>query len=214
MKYFWMHTARFCAWKAQNATHASCDTPFEQWVFVQAAGVLFEQKAGELLTLPGEQFKLPMARRMACLDRLAAEWGVSCQIVQQSDISSKVIIYRPPLVQARLHEVPPSILCGSLGYVCTITPDEFVAEVGRRWRETGAIPHEIGLALGYPAKDVLGYMGLQQLDFTACCGWRVYGDPLPSLTMSRACQDATRLALRLLHQPASSGSVSDEAAAA
>jgi hypothetical protein len=95
-----------------------------------------------------------------------------------------------------------------------ITPDEFVAEVGRRWHETKAIPHEIGLALGYPAKDVLGYMGLQQLDFTACCGWRVYGDPLPSLAMSRACQDATCLALRFLYQPASSDSVSDEAAAA
>lgn len=33
----------FHTWKARNATQASCETPFEEWVFVQAAGVLFAQ---------------------------------------------------------------------------------------------------------------------------------------------------------------------------
>ncbi|NJN67192.1 MAG: DUF3793 family protein [Chloroflexaceae bacterium] len=112
------------------------------------------------------------------------------------------------------HHLPPSpganppergsagVLGGTLGYVCPITAHAFVFEVGQRWREGGNLPHEIGLALGYPVKDVLGYMGLLPLDFTGCCGWRVYGDPSPSFAMSRACQDAVRCALRLLHQPA------------
>lgn len=211
MEQLWAHTSQFHPWKARNALSVSCETPFEEWVFVQAAGVLFAQKAGELLTLPAEQFALPMAQRLICLDALAAQWRIACQVVQQNDVSSKVVLYRPELVQARLYEVSPAILCGTLGYACTITPDAFVVEVGRRWRERGTIPHEIGLALGYPAKDVLGYMGLQQLDCTGCCGWRVYGDPAPSLAMSRACQDATRCALRFLYQPLS---VSDDRAAA
>jgi hypothetical protein len=203
MEHLWANTAQFQQWKAHNAACVSCETPFEEWVFVQAAGVLFAQKAGELLTLPAEQFSLPMAQRLACLERLAVQWGVACRVVQQNDVSSKVVIYRPTLVQARLHEVPPTILCGTLGYACTITPDAFVDEVGQRWQEQGSIPHEIGLALGYPVKDVLGYMGLQPLECTGSCGWRVYGDPKPSLAMSRACQDATRCALRFLYQPAS-----------
>jgi hypothetical protein len=201
MEQLWDRTPQFHAWKARTATCASCETPFEEWVFVQAAGVLFAQKAGELLTLPADQFGLPLTQRVACLNRLAVQWGIACQVVQQDAVSSKVVLYRPNMVQARLREVPPTILCGSLGYACTMTPDAFIAEVGRRWQEQGSIPHEIGLALGYPVKDVLGYMGLQSLDCTGCCGWRVYGDLAPSLEISRACQDATRCALRFLYQP-------------
>lgn len=189
-------------WKGQNTGNASCETPFAEWLFVQAASVLFAQKAGELLTLPAEQFTLPMAQRLACLDCLANQWGVAYHLLQQNEVSSKVILYRPALVQHRLHDVPPAILCGTLGYACCITPEAFVAEIGRRWRERGSIPHEIGLALGYPVKDVLGYMGLQPLACTGCCGWRIYGDPAPSVAMSRACQDATRYAVQVLYQPA------------
>jgi len=194
------YLAPFSEWKAQNADGASCETLFGEWLFVQVAGVLFAQKAGELLTLPAEQFALPMAQRLTCLDHLATQWGVMCHVLQQNEVSSKVVLYRPALVQHRLHEVPPAILCGTLGYACTITPEAFVSEIGRRWRERGSIPHEIGLALGYPVKDVLGYMGLQPLACTGCCGWRIYGDPAPSFAMSRACQDATRWAVRFLYQ--------------
>lgn len=203
MKYLLSHTAKFFHWKAQNDISPSCDTLFEQWVFVQIAGVLFEQKAGELLTLPiEEQFALPMVRRLACLERLAVEWGVMCLVLQQNEASSKVILYRPALVHARLCEVPLAILCGTLGYPWTPLPNAFVSEVGRRWREQGTIPHEIGFALGYPVKDVLGYMGLLPLECTGCCGWCIYGDPAPSFAMSRACQEARQCALCFLHQPA------------
>lgn len=37
-------------------------------------------------------------------------------------------------------------------------------------------PHEVGLFLGYPLKDVLGFMGLAPLPFVKTQGWRVYGD--------------------------------------
>ena len=210
MHKLWSYTALFSDWKVQIAACPSCHRTFEEWVFVQTASVLFDQKAGELLTLPAVQFDLPITRRLACLECLSAKWGMSCQVLQQDDGSSKVIVYNAPLVQARLNEVPPYILCGALGYARTITPDAFVLEVARRWQEQGTIPHEIGLALGYPAKDVLGYMGLLQLEFTACCGWRVYGDPTHSLTMSQACQDATQCALRFLYQQVAS---SEDAAA-
>lgn len=37
-------------------------------------------------------------------------------------------------------------------------------------------PHEIGLILGYPLKDVLGFMGLAPLSYVKTRGWQVYGD--------------------------------------
>lgn len=212
MEYVWRNVARLHNWKTQHGADSSHETLFEQWVFVQVASVLFEQKAGELLTLSAGQFQLPITRQLDCIRRLATEWCVACHVLQQSDNSSKVILYVPDMVEDRIREVPSEILYDVLMYPRTITPDTFVAEVGRRWREQNVIPHEVGLALGYPVKDVLGYMGLQQLDCTGCCGWRVYGDPTPSLTMSRACQDATRFALHFLHNQ--SGTVLSDTAAA
>ncbi|WP_425801462.1 DUF3793 family protein [Desulfitobacterium sp. Sab5] len=37
-------------------------------------------------------------------------------------------------------------------------------------------PHEIGLFLGYPLKDVLGFMGLASLPYIKTQGWKVYGN--------------------------------------
>lgn len=39
------------------------------------------------------------------------------------------------------------------------------------------IPPEIGIFLGYPLKDVLGYMGHPSLRLTKVNGWKVYGNP-------------------------------------
>jgi len=41
-------------------------------------------------------------------------------------------------------------------------------------------PHEIGVFLGYPLKDVMGFMGFLSLPYRRTQGWRIYGDETPS----------------------------------
>ena len=38
-------------------------------------------------------------------------------------------------------------------------------------------PHEIGVFLGYPLEDVVGFIRHRGRDFTCCGYWKVYGDP-------------------------------------
>lgn len=45
-------------------------------------------------------------------------------------------------------------------------------------------PDEIGIFLGYPLKDVLGFMGYGKNELFEIKGWRIYGDPLPSYEVS------------------------------
>jgi hypothetical protein len=40
----------------------------------------------------------------------------------------------------------------------------------------GAFPHEIGLFLGYPVGDVLGFVEHKGRDYKLCGYWKVYGD--------------------------------------
>jgi hypothetical protein len=41
--------------------------------------------------------------------------------------------------------------------------------------QSDTFPHEIGIFLGYPLKDVIGYMGLSPLKLVKINGWRYYG---------------------------------------
>jgi hypothetical protein len=63
----------------------------------------------------------------------------------------------------------------------------------------GSFPHEIGVFLGYPLKDVAGFMGWAPLPFTCQGPWKIYGDPRGSLGLAETfrqcrCRMATRLA--------------------
>jgi hypothetical protein len=40
----------------------------------------------------------------------------------------------------------------------------------------GAFPHEVGLFLGYPAEDVLGFVEHKGRNYKLCGYWKVYGD--------------------------------------
>lgn len=46
--------------------------------------------------------------------------------------------------------------------------------------EGDTFPDEIGIFLGYPLKDVVGFMGYGNYKFYNTKYWRIYGDPKPS----------------------------------
>ena len=70
------------------------------------------------------------------------------------------------------------------GYDKTASLDQLLAELKKRVTNGDTFPHEIGLFIGYPAKDVAAFMGLVKLPF-ACQGpWKIYGDPLQSLGLA------------------------------
>lgn len=186
-------------WQTMNGNEAA----LEQWLLIHAAPVIFAEKAGELLAIPTTQFPLTQEEILAGCERFASHHQVQCRALCHSEQSYKVIIYVPERVQAQLKNTPPCTLCDKLGYCVGIEAEAFLSEVAQRWQASGELPHEIGLALGYPVKDVLGFMGLNQLPCTGCFGWRVYGDPTPSRQASQSYQvarvHAQRVAALAIH---------------
>jgi hypothetical protein len=57
---------------------------------------------------------------------------------------------------------------------------EYALEVLEHRYAASGCPPEIGIFLGIPLKDVMGFMGLSSLENTKCGMWRVYGDPAAS----------------------------------
>jgi hypothetical protein len=189
---------KFEAWKKEACRLPEPVCEFEKWLFSNVAGVLFAEKSGELLMLGAGKSELSIDERIQRIAALSRSWLVSYHVLCRCHVSAKVIIYDSVNVQETLSMLPRWVF-DTMDYPNDIGAAEFLEEVGKRWRETGQIPHEIGLALGYPIKDVLGFMGLAPLPCTGRCGWRIYGDPGFSLRKSQEFKQARERAEAFLH---------------
>jgi len=189
---------RFHDWKRELRTLPGAEPELQKWLFIHIAGVLFGGKAGELLTISGGQCGLDYERQMEVIAALSEKWNYSYLPLCRNSESAKVIFYKQKKVREALTTVPPCIFEDKLGYNAGMSPGEFLAEIRRRWNESGRIPHEIGVALGYPAEDVLGYMGLLPLECRGTCGWRIYGNPTLSLERCRMFTQARQGAIAFL----------------
>ena len=196
-----MSVPQFIGCKTEINCQDETDTEFQKWLFIHVAGVLFADKAGELLMLSAGQFTMSVDQQIARTAVFASSWNYSSLTLCCNPKCGRVIIYDHQKVSKALSNVPRWFF-DKLDYSYGIEPSRFLQEVGRRWRETGKIPHEIGLALGYPIKDVLGYMGVVSLPCTGLCGWRIYGDLKPSLQMSRDFEQAKNQAAALMEASA------------
>ena len=185
------------AWKARMSRLPHAEAEFERWLFVKCAGVLFGEKAGELLVLRSGCKDLSREDRLRRIADLSRSWHFSCLLLNQGHEGHKVIVYNRARLHQTLNRVPERVLA-RLGYRPGVEARGFLGEIKQRWEGTGRIPHEVGLALGYPLKDVLGFMGLYPLRYTGGCGWRIYGNPARSLRKSRRFKQARERALVFL----------------
>lgn len=70
------------------------------------------------------------------------------------------------------------------GYASEAEIDRLLAELKRRVATQKSFPHEIGLFIGYPAKDVAAFMGVVKLPFTCQGPWKIFGNPGQSLHLA------------------------------
>jgi hypothetical protein len=188
---------RYEYWKTRIDQLPENKAEFERWLFVNIAGLLFADKGGELLTLNAGKYHLDIKQQIERIENLSSLWNYSFLILNENLSCTKVVLYREIQVQRMLSVVPRWVF-DEIDYPHDIGPVAFLKEIGQRWRKAGQIPHEIGLALGYPVKDVLGYMGLVSSSCTGACGWRVFGNRNPSVRKSREFMQARRQAAAFL----------------
>ena len=98
--------------------------------------------------------------------------------------SSLVLFYNPCILSATLAERRNRRWLARLGYPKDGTTDELLAELRRRWDGT-EMPHEVGVFIGYPLKDVAGFMRRLPSTPVHRGAWRVYGETRASMEKMR-----------------------------
>jgi len=95
--------------------------------------------------------------------------------IRQVNGRQQVIFYHSLTLDTVLREKHNQEFLRSFNYPESYSLDSYLNHVLRKIRSK-AFPHEIGIFLGYPLKDVLGFMKQAPLTYVKTYGWRIYGD--------------------------------------
>ena len=145
---------------------------FEETLVSHAAPVLAGIKPAALLSFSRKAYpQLPSIAR-AYSRRFQAE-GLIFETVCRCSQHFLLLVYRPRLLKQRLEENEVRGCLTRFGY-----PQDSLSRIlhhlRRRLRQTNGFPHEIGLFLGYPPRDVLACLGEIPAPCLLCGYWKVY----------------------------------------
>lgn len=101
--------------------------------------------------------------------------GVSLLLLCRRERSALIYVYRRQRLQEELSSPQTARFLAGCGYESTDV-DEAILRLQRRLSEKKTFPHEIGVFLGYPLGDVIGFIRNEGKNCKCADCWKVYGD--------------------------------------
>ena len=88
-----------------------------------------------------------------------------------------VFVYRERALCDALSDRQTEAFLKELGYEICCSSDKMLDQLTYRIKNSPELPHEIGLFLGYPLEDVVGFMKNKGKNHSFSGYWKSYGDP-------------------------------------
>ena len=129
------------------------------------------------------------------------ETRISVKPIYQSEKKRIYLLYQREELEAYLNTEEVAETMKMFGYE-ELEPDSICEELKKRhacyMEEKGAFPHEIGLLLGYPVEDVLGFIRHQGKNYLYTGYWKVYGNVVEAVALFEAYNQAKERVIRML----------------
>jgi len=122
---------------------------------------------------------------------------VGRELVDRGD-SLLLLVYDPSLLEALLRRSATRAMLHRAGYAQAEDIIAVLAELQERCQAGEGFPHEIGIFLGYPLKDVAGFLGWVTIPFAVQGPWKIYGAPEKSLDLAATHQRCRERMVRKL----------------
>lgn len=146
----------------------------DQFIVEHASPTLAGLKTGSLFSVSYES-RASVNREIRELNAVLAEKGLRAVPVHYSEKFVLIYLYRPDYLKRDIENTEAGSILSSMGYPCK-SVNRCVAALERQFRKAAFFPHEIGLFLGYPPEDVLGFMRDPHKGYKCTGYWKVYGD--------------------------------------
>jgi len=116
----------------------------------------------------------------AALRRQLMDRGVTMTILKASRGKALIYIYRAEELKKTLADEGVRRLLEACGYT-RFDVHEALGTLKTRLNDLDAFPHEIGVFLGYPLEDVLGFIENGGRNCLSCGCWKVYSNECEAL---------------------------------
>lgn len=198
---------RYPYWHDVSDRFSGSRNCFAAYLAMEAAEVIEGAKPGNLINLVNRDRSCglnPYRLWQFHGNALLAGSGLQARVLADRGNSLLLFLYREDLLRATLQRRGVAIILKRQGYE---QPDNLpltLDQLGNRILP-GSFPHEVGIFLGYPLKDVLAFMGEIRLVFSCQGPWKIYGDPASSLELAcryRECRAKMADRLRTARYPA------------
>lgn len=147
---------------------------FEKIIAYHSAPVFFGTKPSALFSMDKNKFCIE--ENIHLFNCMALCRGVKIVILKELKQRSVLFLYNEKLLIKVLHESRVQNFIGNFGYNSCNNIKEWLSRLSLRINENCEFPHEIGVFLGYPIKDVIGFIENKGKNYLLCGYWKVYSD--------------------------------------
>ena len=145
-----------------------------------------------------------LARRVRSWNEQLASKGLSVRVLKGCVRTHQFLIYvyREAQLSAVLADRAVQEFLRQEGYQLPAEQEQTGAllnQLSRRLCCQAEFPHEIGVFLGYPLPDVVGFIENRGQNFTCCGCWKSYGEPVAARRRFDQLSKCTAVYLRLFH---------------
>lgn len=165
--------------------------PLENYIIGQCAPTLAGLKTGTLFCVDSSESG-ELLFQVGAWDRELGSKGVSITLLRLRGRRALLYLYRRAQLECDLSEPGTAEFLRGLGYTCT-EPEYALVRLKERFSAGEEFPHEIGVFLGYPLCDVLGYIRNKGRNSRLTGFWQVYGGADSAARLFeryRKCRDA------------------------
>ncbi len=152
---------------------------FEKALLTHCSPTMAALKPANLLSLSKEQYP-DLPRTIAQYAPLFSSRGIQMQIVCSCGQRWLLLLFRPELLEQSLSQRGAKLLLKGAGYPVQperpVNLSQMLLHLTKRLGSQDHFPHEIGLFLGYPLEDVVGFCRHRGEGCKLCGYWKVYGD--------------------------------------
>jgi hypothetical protein len=140
----------------------------------QSAPSMLGIKPANLINIDKNKFSVEDNIRL--FNTRAGAKGIRIYLLKEYKSRKLLLVYNEKLLRAQLARPDVQRCFAKFGYSKLTTFGEYLMRLSKRLNENGDFPHEIGLFLGYPVKDVEGFIENKGENFLLCGCWKVYSN--------------------------------------
>ena len=158
----------------KNCCENKLNSSYIKWVIEILGPVILGSKPAEILNLPSKD-----KNKESKLNEIKSFFSnctkLSYEIINIPDGGIRLVFINKGALSLTLNNKKCLNFLKFVGYPSNYDLDEYLNMLIDKLNSND-FPHEIGIFLGYPLKDVVGFMGYGKYKFCKTRYWRVYGD--------------------------------------